>query len=533
MFDFVKKFNGRPEICTKEIFLNIVRAKYVADTCREIADLMKQRIEKVEQQLAASTEPGDRAELEKQEKALWEEVAAMKKRLPAFCFQAHFKDGRRKNASAEKSGLCMLDIDDVERVRDTFAETSDRLATLGVVLVHVTPSTHGLRYVFRIPEGKDITQAQVWFAHQLGIEQYDGCTKDLARISFAVPEKYILFLDEAGLFGEGESGSVTSVSVEDTSHLLQMSHVSNVKSVSNQSSENQSAGDEMNFKGIPFTLIIQRLLLNIGADGEPVEGERNTTLFARGRQLRYICDLSLERLMQVVPRWGMSEQEVEQTVQSALSTVRRMDMPPHLAQVLRQLEEQQVESAVNKQTKYVRLPERLPRLLELLTKSYPEEYRATILLASLPILGTLATHARSIYFDGAEHSPSFLTCVVAPQASGKSCTRKLVDLLLGNLQQQDNMEREKERKWMEEKRARKNSKQQPEDPRAKIRIVPATVSNAMLFKRLDCSCGEHLFTYAEEIDTLSKGRKSGAWSQKDDIMRQAFDRSEERRVGKE
>ena len=63
MFDFVKKFNGRPEICTKEIFLNIVRAKYVADTCREIADLMKQRIEKVEQQLAASTEPGERAEL--------------------------------------------------------------------------------------------------------------------------------------------------------------------------------------------------------------------------------------------------------------------------------------------------------------------------------------------------------------------------------------------------------------------------------------------------------------------------------------
>ena len=78
---------------------------------------------------------------------------------------------------------------------------------------------------------------------------------------------------------------------------------------------------------------------------------------------------------------------------------------------------------------------------------------------------------------------------------------------------------------MEEKRARKNSKQQPEDPRAKIRIVPGTVSNAMLFKRLDCAEGEHLFTYAEEIDTLSKGRKSGAWSQKDDIMRQAFDNS--------
>ena len=195
MFDFVKKYNGRPEICTKEIFLNIVRAKYVADTCKEIADLMKLRLEKVEQQLAASTEPGERAELEKQEKALWEQVAVLKKRLPAFCFHAHFKNGRRKNAEAEKSGLCMFDIDDISNPQATFDETRDRLKDLGVVLAHVTPSTRGLRYVFRVPEGMDITEAQQWFARQLDIRQYDGCTKDMARISYAVTEKYILWAE--------------------------------------------------------------------------------------------------------------------------------------------------------------------------------------------------------------------------------------------------------------------------------------------------------------------------------------------------
>src|SRR5574344_304306 len=525
MFDFVKKYNGRPEICTKEIFLNIVRAKYVADTCKEIADLMKIRLEKVEQQLAASTEPGERAELEKQEKALWEQVAVLKKRLPAFCFHAHFKNGRRKNAEAEKSGLCMFDIDDITNPQATFDETRDRLKALGVVLAHVTPSTRGLRYVFRVPRGMNIAQAQLWFAHQMGIAQYDGCTKDMARISYAVCESYILFRDEEGLFGESrtegnpvaEKNTAGNTSAEESAaeEKCHMSHVTNVKSVSSS----------LDFKGISYQLIIDRLLLAQGIDGEPVEGERNNTLYSLVRELRYICDFSQPRLMQVVPRWGMSEQEVKQTVQSALSTVRRADMPPHLAQILTQLLAQQVDSNANKQTKTVPLPERLPHLLELLTKSYPAEYHAAILMASLPILGTLATRARAVYFDGVEHSPSFLTCVVAPQASGKSCTRKLVDLLLDNLQQQDNKEREKERKWMEEKRARKNSKQQPEDPRAKIRIVPATISNAMLFKRLDCSEGEHLFTYAEEIDTLSKGRKSGTWSQKDDIMRQAFDNS--------
>src|SRR5574344_1329956 len=547
MFDFVKKYNGRPEICTLAKFEEIIRAKYVADTCKEIADLIKLRLEKVEQQLAASTEPGERAELEKQEKALWEQVAVLKKRLPAFCFHAHFKNGRRKNAEAEKSGLCMFDIDDITNPQATFDETRDRLKALGVVLAHVTPSTRGLRYVFRIPKGKNLAQAQLWFANQIGIRQYDGCTKDMARISYAVTEKYILFMDEEGLFGNEEAAgsfSAGSPSAENPSADNPSAGNSSAANPSGKSAtnlsesplENPSDGNKSqvtnetkvlstDFKGIPYQLIIDRLLLSIGVDGEPVEGERNTTLFALVRELRYICDFSLQRLLQVVPRWGMSEQEVEQTVQSALSTVRRTDMPPHLAQALNQLEAQQTESTLNKQKKFDPVPEHLPRMLQLLTKSYPAEYHAAILIASLPVLGTLATHARAIYFDGAEHSPSFLSCIVAPQASGKSCTRKIVDLLLGRLQQQDNKEREKERRWMEEKRARKNSKQQPEDPRAKIRIVPATVSNAMLFKRLDCAEGEHLFTYAEEIDTLSKGRKSGAWSQKDDIMRQAFDNS--------
>src|SRR5574344_42573 len=546
MFDFVKKYNGRPEICTKEIFLNIVRGKYVADTCKEIADLMKIRLEKVEQQLAASTEPGERAELEKQEKALWEQVAVLKKRLPAFCFHAHFTDGRRKNSSAKKSGLCIFDIDDITNPQATFDETRDRLKALGVLLAHVTPSTRGLRYVFRIPRGKNIAQAQLWFANQMGIRQYDGCTKDMARISYAVAEKYILFMDEEGLFGERKSEGNTKEMQNDVSaEINEMTSEMTSEKPTDNSTDNSTVNPAVNspenpekshksqvtkvslldFKGISFQLIIDRLLLAQGIDGEPVEGERNNTLYSLVRELRYICDFSLPRLMQVVPRWGMSEQEVKQTVQSALSTVRRADMPPHLAQILTQLLAQQVDSNANKQTKTVPLPERLPHLLELLTKSYPAEYHAAILMASLPILGTLATRARAVYFDGVEHSPSFLTCVVAPQASGKSCTRKLVDLLLDNLQQQDNKEREKERKWMEEKRARKNSKQQPEDPRAKIRIVPATISNAMLFKRLDCSEGEHLFTYAEEIDTLNKGRKSGSWSQKDDIMRQAFDNS--------
>jgi hypothetical protein len=528
MFDIVSKFNGRPTPCNKKSLYEILQSPVVARICNVISKTVKEKIEPLDRRIAAATEPAESAELEKEAKALWEDVARLKKRLPAFCFQAHFKDGKRSNKNAEPSGLCMFDIDDLDDPKSEYNESQAKLKSLGVVMAHVTPSTHGLRYVFKRPDGMTIAESQQWFAEQLGISSFDSCTKDLARISFAVPQSYVLYLDETALLTSTISKESNS---EDT--------VKTAEPV--EKAESIEVVEE--FKGIPFSLIIERLLLMQGIDGEPADGERNTTLYNMVRQLRYICDFSMSRLMQVVPRWGMSEDEVKQTVQSALSTVRRTSMPPHLEKTLRFLMAQQTDvtqadklgtnddtiscscRSMHKKIVPQAVPGKLPRLFELFTKSYPEEYHAVLLMASLPILGTLATRARAKYFDGMQHSLSFLTCIVAPQASGKSCTRTLVDMLLAGLQRQDNEERLKERKWMEEKKARKNSEKQPEDPRAKIRIVPATVSNAMLFKRLDCADGEHLFTYAEEIDTLSKGRKSGAWSQKDDIMRQAFDNS--------
>lgn len=144
-------------------------------------------------------------------------------------------------------------------------------------------------------------------------------------------------------------------------------------------------------------------------------------------------------------------------------------------------------------------------------------------MSSLPLLGTLATHVRGQYLDGEEHSLSFITSVVAPQASGKSFTRKLFNMLMGPIKAQDAVGREQERKYNEEKKATKNKAKQPEDPRAVIRIIPATVSNCMLLKRADYAQEQHLITYAEEIDTLVRGNKAGSWSAKSDTLRQAFD----------
>jgi hypothetical protein len=492
MFDFVSRYNSRPKVCTKEVMNRVMKSPVVVKNCKEIAMLVKGKIEPLEERIAATTEPGDRDAMEREVKALWEEVAQIKKRLPAFCFQAHFKDGRRSNKSAVASGLCMFDIDDLKDPKAEFLDSKGKLKELGVVMAHITPSTRGLRYVFRRPQGMDIAQAQTWFARGLGAKSFDACTKDLARISFAVPEEYVLYREDemfeeserenrelvsesqvskegAGEFGRSEKSERSDKSGEsekseksgeseesekleraerlgraeesgqseraersgraeesDKSEMAKRSDKSGSDEESEasmesgkseasglmKSMESGKSGDENCFKGIPFGLIIDRLLLMQGIDGEPVEGERNTTLYNLVRELRYICDFSQARLMQVVPRWGLSENEVSETVQSALATVRRTSMPPHLERSLRFLMAQQTEiseisgdkamedgercgegqnvSGKNglgadgggvkgylwrKGTK-VLIPSKLPRLMELITKSYPKEYHA-------------------------------------------------------------------------------------------------------------------------------------------------------------
>ena len=155
----------------------------------------------------------------------------------------------------------------------------------------------------------------------------------------------------------------------------------------------------------------------------------------------------------------------------------------------------------------------------------PAEFREAVLMDALPMLGTLATGVRARYRDGKVHSPSFMVAMEAPQATGKSFASDLQRLLLDPILKQDDVEWAKETAWV--KACKECGKgERPEDPEAKIRVLPATLSNTMLLKRACYARGEHLFTYAPEVETVTKGNKAGAWSQKNDLFRIAFDNEE-------
>ena len=182
-------------VCTAALFREAVDSPQTARVCAEIADAL---------------EAVKRGELSREE---FETLKADRKRLlPVLTPHATFTQGRRVNTDAVPSGLCMLDVDHLPDARGFYeANVRGREEVLGILLAHITPSCEGLRLVFVLPDAAmELEAAQRWMAGRLGMKDYDGAVKDLARCSFLVPRDYFLYLNEAELFGEAAASSSTT-----------------------------------------------------------------------------------------------------------------------------------------------------------------------------------------------------------------------------------------------------------------------------------------------------------------------------------
>ena len=498
---------GVPQLCTKEKWGELIDSPEVKKICDRIAALDP-----------TAEDYNDRKQ-------------ALKRRLPIIIpHAASFKNGKRVSTDAIPSGLAMLDVDHVEKPREWWnsriqsGTTEESLKAEGIFLIAITASGHGLRVIGKREQGESIEAAQMRMAQVLGIKEYDAVTKDLARASYVVPREYILYEDREGLFSTSaynadtineESGRFNRPAKEE--RLALPAHI-----------PTGEAG--LCYRGIPSADIINQLLISTGNCGGAVQGERNTVYFSLAVYMRYICDFNPELLLQILPDFGLSEQERRQAISSAIGRPRKSELPVVVQGAIaiceRELEVQsdKVPSTKEKST-LLPLPE-LPRLLKLVCRRLPEDYRPAMIIASLPVLGTLATRIRFEYLDRQEQSLSFFSCITAPAASGKSFIRKPLDLLLTPINEQDAIEREKEQAYKDKLRASKNSKNQPEDPHACPRNNGVAISIAKLLQLLTYAEGKHLIGIGEEMDTLVKSERAGVWSQKSDIYRLAFDNAE-------
>lgn len=387
-----------------------------------------------------------------------------------------------------------------------------------------------------LPTLNSIEECQRWLAGNLKVE-YDGVCKDWARCSFLVHESYTYYMNAASIWQDNDGEGAKYV-VETETRKEVKPFVENKEFNEMLDQREGLFGGQTEYKGLSLIDIAKEWLRETG--GEPTVGERNARLYRLALRMRYICDFNAATMLRVMPRYGLSEEEMNQIVNSAMRGTRAATWPKDLDVAIDTLKKsRELTEGINEDydveddsiTDTKKIPS-LPPIFRQFTEVAPDDFKQAVVLCQLPILGALGSKLRARYLDGRMHSPSFQVSLEAPQASGKSFMVRLAEYELGMMIEHDAEQREKELEYDKKVREMKllNVKVTPENkdeilgqrPKALIRYCSPKMSITKLLMRLHAAQGLHLFALAEEIDTVTKTFKSG-FSSYSDLLRIAFD----------
>ena len=279
------------------------------------------------------------------------------------------------------------------------------------------------------------------------------------------------------------------------------------------------------FKDIPYTSIIAEYWRRTG--GEPSEGERNKRLHQLAANLRAITDNNEEWLLEVMPRYGLSAQEMRGIIHSACKEPtkgsRLMDQIVKALEIGIGSDEVEDAEAVQEETGVRVNVKALPVGLKESLTGVPVSMHMPVLCSVLPLAAAYADQVEVRYCDGEMQKLGMMSIIYGEQASGKSVCKHAVNIWKRQFDEEDVLARKREDEWKERKKSRKANEKAPEDPKVLIRVVPVTVSCSTLLKRLKNANGHTLYSFGEELDTLRKTNGAGSWSSKYDIYRLAFD----------
>ena len=434
-----------------------------------------------------------------------------KKSLPVWLPLAEcFTNGVRKAEDAVASGLYFLDIDEKGLTEQLWNKVREENLIEEFRIVYFAESAGGGTHIWawRTP-GLSIEEDIQKLASRLGVS-YDSHVTDLARCCFMVSEQYVKLLDPV----------VFEPLTEEQKKLYAQPIINKVEQTEVEQVQASEPSDNPNYKGIAYEKIVQALLWKLGYGDAPAEGERNMALYTMSRYMRFICDFDEQKLFQILPHWGLSDHEVMSTIKSAVGSVRPTEMPSLMKEVLSSLGAA-MEAAPEDADESLAAPvdNELPGILQDLADHAPEEFKEATLMAAMPMLGTLATGIRAKYRDGKLNSASFIVDIEAPQATGKSFVDEEMALLMDPIIKQDEVEWQKEISYS---LAKKNG-EDVENPCSQIRIIEPNIGVSAFLERALYAKGKHLFTYAPEIETVLKNNKGGAWTEKNDLFRLAYD----------
>ena len=444
----------------------------------------------------------------------------LKHRLPVWTPScAEFRDNHRAQADAIKPlNRLMMDFDEKGHTDEIKARLMAH-SPLTVLLIEESVR-RGTHVLVELPANVSAEDAQALMKEATGFEP-DKQVKGVDRCIYMVTEGHTKYVsDKLFEVAEGDTqGTGTSVTSQATSQVSQSPCVAESPCVPKFPQE---------FKGVDYNSIIAEYWRRTG--GEPSEGERNKRLHQLAANLRAICDNNEEWLLVVMPRYGLSDQEMKSIIHSACKEPtkgsRLIDQIVNALEMGISSDEIEDAEAVAAETGVKVNVKALPIGLKESLTGVPVSMHMPLLCGIMPMAAAYADQVEVEYCDGNIHRLGLMSIIRGEQASNKSVVKNAVDVWKRQLEEEDALARKREEEWKERKKGRKANEKAPEDPHVLIRMVPVTVSCSTLLKRFKNAQGHTLYSFGEELDTLRKTNGAGSWSSKYDIYRLSFDNGE-------
>ena len=501
-----------------------------------------------------------------------------KRRLVQFNYSGHYPQGVVKGTKlpSRAFGFDLDDKQDFEKAAKLMLQDPEKYG----LLMLERSARQGGHAVCKREMGKTILENQVRIAKMMECEM-DTSAHDINRVYFTTsadaedllylsPELFKDDYEEAAVTAEGKvleerekygqeelpSGAhkankhykpwLENVEEKDldsqnpSKNQAQPASASSAPSSSSSSSSSSPSSND--YLGIPYSEIIKKWWQMYNDGHEPMRSNRNTLTFELAINLRHICGFDRNLLDQVIPCYdGFSEQEKMACINSALGE-RPTQMPKRLKDVLAALRQEKLKQAKLKGVSakenealinaldeanaqddlfyYKALP-KMPQGVCDSVKAVGPALALPVITAICPVIGMLATGVK-ISVHGKMNSLNLISYIAGDFASGKGSIDPVIGVWTSEVKAMDKMYQQKEDEWRAKKRAAKNKKEQPEEPKLPVRCLTLNNTVANLAERLANTEGKHAFSFTPEADTVAQKWKS-AMSDFSVMLRQAYD----------
>lgn len=503
---------------------------------------------------------------------------AAKRRLMQFNYSGHYPQGVVKGMKLP-SGAFGFDMDEPEaftKAAKLLLKEPDRYG----LLMLERSARQGGHAVFEREKGKTILENQVRIATMLKCEM-DTSAHDINRVYFTTTsdDEDLLFLsprlfkdayDEAAVAAEGkvleERERYGKEELPEGAHKankhfmpwkeefkkdsqgsfksqeLENSRISSSAASSPAGSSASPSASQDNYLGIPYGEIIKKWWQMYNDGQEPMRSNRNTLTFELAVNLRHICGFDGNLMAQIIPCYdGFSEQEKMACIKSALGE-KLTQMPKRLKDVLAALRQEKLKQATLKgitlkeneelinaldeanaqdELFYFKALPKLPQGVRDSVHAVGPTLALPVITAICPVIGMLATGVK-ISIHGKMNSLNLISYIAGDFASGKGSIDPVINVWTSEVKAMDKMYQLKEDEWRAKKRAAKNKKEQPEEPKLPVRCLTLNNTVANLAERLANTEGKHAFSFTPEADTVAQKWKS-AMSDFSVMLRQAYD----------